>query len=133
MRAARSSRWASYGHVDKIVVCAVAPDVVAKAAFFDETAGLIRANSAGVAPVDGKPDSAEVAQSKGVVDEELYGLATIAFAPVFLVANGDAKSSRAAGVVEMEKSTEADAVVVGIDDKAGTVAPTFPGLGVEIG
>src|SRR5688572_3616916 len=63
-----------YPHVDRVVVCAVAVDVFAQAALFDEAGCFVCLDPSLVARVYPQPDAPVVAVAEGVVDQQRHSL-----------------------------------------------------------
>jgi hypothetical protein len=120
-------------HVDKVDVFAVAPDVLAQATFFAEATSPVGMDGAFIVAINRQPDLAHVAQAKGVVQQHAHGVSSVAFSPVFSIADADTHLTALRYYIEMEQSAIAYILAIGLYRKVRTVASALLHLLVEFG
>src|SRR5262245_27845945 len=81
-------------HINQVDILPIAPDMLAEAAFFYNTAGPIGPDGPFVGPVNTQTDPAHIPQPEGITEEQGDCLPAIALSPVILVSNGDTQHAR---------------------------------------
>ena len=83
-----------------------------QAAFFHKTAGAIRPNATLIVAIDAQPDLADVAETEGIIQQQVDGFTPVALPPVGFVADGDAQFRRVCHVIKIEQGALTNAETI---------------------
>src|SRR5690349_15965796 len=120
-------------HTHQINIFACAPYVAAPAAFLDKTTGAVGTDSAVIVAVNGEEYFMQIAETETVIENEFHRFPAIPFAPIILVADGDAEFSTTVRLAEAVQHHLTDKFAVGFNGEMCPVTSTFCRFLVKIG
>jgi hypothetical protein len=114
-------------------IASVAEHVLPQPTLFKKSASAISSDRPFIVSVNPQPDAAQIAITECIVDEKPDSLATVATAPVGLIANSYSELSCSRRFVDIEQGALACECAVDLDGEPGAVATTFGRLFIKFG